>query len=132
MSDMIDATLDIAYFDARDARIDIPAQVKLDMRGLTLVAANENGENVLWHGERRGQGHYVLGTQKPGMDASLHRFADSMILEGFWRNGRERGFWRLHLPADAVLPKESRVIRPPATTFRARPKAARKRVRRAA
>ncbi len=132
MSDMIDATLEIAYFDARDARSDIPAQVTMDSRGMTLVAADENGEQILWHGERRGQGHYVLGTQQAGMDASLHRFADSMILEGFWRNGRERGFWRLHLPADAVLPKESRVIRPPASTFKARSKPARKRVRRAA
>jgi len=132
MSDMINATLEIAYFDARDARSDVPAQVMLDARGMTLVAPDAQGGSVLWHGERRGQGHYVLSAPDAGMEGSLHRFADSVVLEGFWRNGRERGFWRLHLPADAMIPREARVVRPPADTFKARAKPARKRLRRAA
>jgi len=132
MSNMIDATLDIAYFDARDARSDVPAQVTLDARGMTLVAPDAKGDKVLWHGERRGQGHYVLSAPDARMQGSLHRFADSVVLEGFWRNERERGFWRLHLPADAVIPAASRVVRPPAGTFKARAKPARRRIRRAA
>jgi hypothetical protein len=97
MSEMIDATVDIAYFDARDARHDVPARVKFEGESLTLVAADDLGEEVYWKGERRGQGHFVLSVPDADMDASLHRFADSSILEGFWRRGRVRGFWRLHL-----------------------------------
>lgn len=36
--------------------------------------------------------------------ATLHRFADSVILEGFRRTDAEQGFWRLHLPHDTVIP----------------------------
>ena len=132
---MINAKLDIGFFEARDARTDVPVQVTLDERGLTLVMPNDSGEPVLLHGERRGQGHYVLRAPNAGIDASLHRFADSTILEGFWRNGRERGFWRLHLPLETVMPRESRVVKLPAGARKRRAtgtRNARKRVRRAA
>ena len=133
MSDKVNAVVEIAYFDAREARADVPAQVMLDGNGLTLITPDEKGNSVLWHGERRGQGHYVLvNAQTPGMEASLHCFADSTILEGFWRNGRERGFWRLHLPLDTVIPSANRVVKLPAAARKRRPTAVRKRVRRAA
>lgn len=132
---MINAKLDIGFFEARDARTDVPVQVTLDERGLTLVMPNDSGEPVLLHGERRGQGHYVLSAPNAGIDASLHRFADSTILEGFWRNGRERGFWRLHLPLETVMPRETRVVKLRAGSRKRRAtgtRNARKRVRRAA
>lgn len=132
---MINAKLDIGFFEARDARTDVPVQVTLDERGLTLLLPNDSGEPVLMHGERRGQGHYVLSAQSAGIEASLHRFADSTILEGFWRNGRERGFWRLHLPLETVLPRENRVVKLAAGARKRRAtgtRNARKRVRRAA
>lgn len=74
----------------------------------------------------------MLNGSTAGAEGSLHRFPDSAICEGFWRNGRERGFWRLRLPADAVIPKEIRVVRPPADAFKPRAKVVRKRIRRAA
>jgi hypothetical protein len=132
MSQKINAVMEIAYFDTRDARGDIPAQVMFDDKGLTLVAPGANDESVLWHGERRGQGHYVMSSSVPGMEASLHRFADSTILEGFWRNGRERGFWRLHMPEDAVIPREGRVVKLPTAARKRKAPAVRKKARRAA
>ncbi|MEO8717126.1 MAG: hypothetical protein ABI423_02770 [Burkholderiales bacterium] len=132
---MINAKLDIGFFDAREARAEVPVQVTLDARGLTLLMPDESGEPVLMHGERRGQGHYIVSAQTAGMEASLHRFADSTILEGFWRNGRDRGFWRLHLPLDTVLPRESRVVKLAAGARKRRAvgtRNTRKRVRRAA
>jgi hypothetical protein len=132
---MINAKLDIGFFDTRDARTDVSAQVTLDERGLTLVMPNDSGEPVLLHGERRGQGHYILSAQNAGIDASLHRFADSTILEGFWRNGRERGFWRLHLPLETVMPRETKVVKLAAGARKRRAtgtRSTRKRVRRAA
>ena len=132
MIDTIDATLEIAYYDTRAARADLPVQVTLDAHGLTLVMANDKGEHVLWHGERRGQGHYAMRTAKAGMEGSLHRFADSLILEGFWLDGRERGFWRLRLPAETVIPKKSRVVNLSEAALKRRPKAPRKRLRRVA
>jgi hypothetical protein len=132
---MINAKLDIGFFDARDARTGVPVQVSLDDRGLTLVMPNDSGEPVLMRGERRGQGHYVLSAQNAGIDASLHRFADSTILEGFWRNGRERGFWRLYLPLETVMPRETKVVKLAAGARKRRTtgtRNARKRVRHAA
>lgn len=76
-----------------------------DGTGMTLVVREQGRDPaVLYHGERRGQGHYLLSAPEAGVDATLHRFADSTILEGFWRSSTERGFWRLHLPADLVIP----------------------------
>jgi len=131
MHDMLNATLEIAYFDTREARNDVPAQVALEAGGMTLLTPAATGDPVLWHGERRGQGHYVLNAPDAGMEASLHRFADSSILEGFWRRGAERGFWRLHLPEDAVIPRELRAVSPPAEA-KPRQKAPRKRLRQVA
>jgi hypothetical protein len=132
---MINAKLDIGFFAARDARTDVPVQVTLDARGLTLVMPDASGEPVLLHGERRGQGHYILSAQNAGIEASLHRFADSTILEGFWRNGRDRGFWRLHLPLDTVIPRETRVVKLAAGARKRRAigaRGTRRRIRRAA
>lgn len=129
---MIEATIEIAYFDARKARRGVPAQIEFEGRGITLVTRNERDEPLLWSGERRGQGHYVLTSADAEMDASLHRFADSAILEGFWRNGMERGFWRVHMPIDVVAAQPRRAR--PAAKASAKPaaKRARKRVRQAA
>lgn len=132
---MINARLDIGYFDAREARTEVPVQVTMDTRGLTLVMPDEADEAVLLHGERRGQGHYVLSAQSAGVEASLHRFANSTILEGFWRNGRDRGFWRLHLPLETVMPRETSVVKLPTGARKRRAvgtRNTRKRVRRAA
>lgn len=104
MAEFIQGKLEIAYFDARLPRDEVVAQVAFDDRGMTLALETEKGEPERWHGERLGQGHYRMSGPVTGMDASLHRFADSTILEGFWRNGRDRGFWRLHLPLDTVIP----------------------------
>ena len=106
MNEMNNATLDIGYFDARDANHGIPAQVTFSERGMTLLAEDAAAGHVLWEGERHGPGHFVLRTTDATMQASLHHFADSVILEGFWLNGKEKGFWRLHLPADAVIPQQ--------------------------
>lgn len=132
MRDMINAKLEIAYFDARDARHDVPAQIKFEGRGLTLVTVDDKDRTVLWHGERRGQGHFVLGAPEFDMEASFHRFAESTILEGFWRHGRERGFWRLHLPVEPVKPKQTRLPKLKVVAMKPKAKAPRKRVRRVA
>lgn len=74
----------------------------LEGRGLTLLLSQDGGEPVMWHGMRRGQGHYSLTSERDAMQASLHRFADSAIMEGIWIDGPDRGFWRLRMPMDNV------------------------------
>ena len=132
MPHMLDVTIELAFFEARDARRDISAQIKFEGRGLTLLMADESGHPVMWHGERRGQGHFVLSAPEADMEASLHRFADSLIMEGFWRHGRERGFWRLHLPHDPVMPLDTRGPKGSVVALKPRAKAPRKRIRRVA
>ena len=114
MSLFTDANLEIGYFDARPVRGEVPAQVAFEDGGMTLVVGGEgaNAPPVVYQGKRRGQGHYLLSSESDGFAATLHRFAESTILEGFWRSDRERGFWRLHLPVDAVLPAPAPAARP--------------------
>lgn len=119
MIDFIEATIDIGYFDGRPARTEVAAKVAMDKRGMTLAVTEEQGEDILWHGERRGQGHYLLSAPDAGMEASFHRFAESTILEGFWRKGPERGFWRLHLPVDAMATLQAAIKKPPSAADRA-------------
>ena len=133
MTGRIDARLDIGYFSARAGRLNLRVQAILNDRGLTLLAPNDvNGKLILWHGERRGQGHYALTGGKPGARGSLHRFADGTILEGFWSYARENGFWRLHLPVDSNVAKKSRVVIFPVGRVARKSTTKRKRVKRAA
>jgi len=103
MLNYIDANLDLGYLDARPELKSVPAKVEIDAKGMKLQL-ELGGVGVLFHGERRGQGHYVLNAPEVKGVATLHRFADSVILEGFWRTDLEQGFWRLHLPHDTVIP----------------------------
>lgn len=124
------ARLEVGYFDARSARHAVPAVVAFDGGGMTL-AVEGGRRRVLYHGERNGQGHYLLRAAETDAEATLHRFAGSQVLEGFWRVGRERGFWRLHLLLDAPL--EQRLPSPRAPVVAPfRPRRVKKRLRLAA
>jgi len=133
MSNFSDAKLEFGYFDSREAQEVLDAKVAVDAHGMTLITTRKDGGEIRWHGERRGQGHYLLIASEPNMEASLHRFADSTIFEGFWRDGVERGFWRVQLPADAVIPKEAaEASYPPGAAVKLRRPASRRRIRQAA
>lgn len=71
-------------------------------------SSNENGYTS-YEGKAQGDGHYLLESVTPAGRASLHRFPDSLILEGYWEEDDAQGMWRIELGkfADAVTGEES-------------------------
>lgn len=119
MTRFMEATLERGFFDARPAEAPAHVRVAMDGRILTLLIPGKDGEQA-WRGERRGQGHFVMSGVDPAAGGTLHRFADSTILEGFWRNGSERGFWRLQLPDATPALLQPRAPNDEATAVRRR------------
>ena len=52
---------------------------------------------VTYEGMEQGEGHYLLERESLDGRASLHRFSDSLILEGYWETGETSGMWRVEL-----------------------------------
>ena len=53
--------------------------------------------SVSYEGQEQGEGHYLLECESLDGRASLHRFSDSLILEGFWETAEASGMWRVEL-----------------------------------
>lgn len=70
--------------------------VKLD-GDRVLVEYEADGQIYQYLGTEAGAGHYQLACAENGGRASLHRFADSVFLEGSWVEGGARGMWRIEL-----------------------------------
>lgn len=103
------ARMDIAFYDDSPALARRRCDVRLN-RGVITVSGLFDGVEVTLQGMRRGQGHYHLSAPGSAMQATLHRFNESEILEGFWTKGGRRGFWRITLGEQlvglAVVPSE--------------------------
>lgn len=72
--------------------------VKIDGRDIVVSYRGDRGP-IVYTGREIGDGHYDLQSASHGK-ATLHRFPNSYILEGFWRDGAERGMWRITLTRD--------------------------------
>ncbi len=71
-------------------------QVKLEGDEIVVDYKDERGI-VLYKGKEKGQGHYLLKCPEKQGEASLHRFSEAEILDGYWREEGYEGFWRIHL-----------------------------------
>ena len=78
---------------------DHPCKVRIDEEMLVIEYLNES-EQCAYRGHSSGQGHYRLQGVHTKADATLHRFADAKILEGFWAENGEQGMWRIRLSDD--------------------------------
>lgn len=68
--------------------------------GSLKIAYEDDGDQLLWSGARKGEGHWEL-TESHGnkSEATLHQLTpESNILEGTWKEGNEWGMWRIKLP----------------------------------
>lgn len=89
-------TADLLYFDhAADTSQD-GFIVRLG-NGLIEVAYDDEIGTVTYRGKQRGEGHYELACLERNGKASLHHFPDSHFIEGYWKEGRIRGMWRIEL-----------------------------------
>jgi hypothetical protein len=96
-----DAKLDIGFYDDQRALLGLKCDVRAVGSSLS-VNCRFLEEEVVLHGLRNGQGHYHLVAPDGSMQATLHRFKDSQILEGYWTRRGRRGFWRIQLPETAL------------------------------
>ena len=78
-----------------------PCSVRLEP-GRILVEYEDEGRFYQYIGTESGEGHYHLRCAENHGEASLHRFADSAILEGFWSEGGVHGMWRIKLGGEVV------------------------------
>ncbi len=68
-----------------------------------IVFEHDTGDGpVVYRGREEGEGHYHLRCDEPDVDGegTLHRFKNSKVLEGFWKErntGWGRGMWRVTL-----------------------------------
>jgi hypothetical protein len=53
--------------------------------------------SVVYEGTEIGEGHFRLKAQDGLGEASLHRFLEGRILDGWWKEEGEEGMWRIHL-----------------------------------
>jgi hypothetical protein len=74
-----------------------PCEVRIMDDGEIVVSYETDNDFVVYKGEEQGQGHYLLESEEQQGRASLHRFPDSLILEGYWEEGGMKGMWRIEL-----------------------------------
>ncbi len=65
-------------------------------RTLSIVEYEDDGAKQ-YCGPNNGTDHFELKATDGDGHASLHRFPDSIILEGSWKEGGVRGMWKIKL-----------------------------------
>ncbi len=88
--------MDTVYYDGDVAEEGDDCEVKIG-NGEIVVSYEEDGGFAVYKGEEVSEGHFVLEYPENKGKASLHRFANSNTLEGFWVEGGVKGFWRIYL-----------------------------------
>jgi hypothetical protein len=89
------STMD-TYFGDDEADHGYPCEVRIDNTRI-VVSYAADGLKFVYEGEERGEGHFELRCAAENGRATLHRFADELVLEGWWVEGRNTGMWRIHL-----------------------------------
>ena len=90
--------MEILYFDD-DPFDSVPCQVVIDGDNISLSYKDEDlAQTIVCKGFDHGAGHFELSCPEAQGRATLHRLKkDSSCLEGFWKEGGERGMWRITL-----------------------------------
>ncbi|MEX2162631.1 MAG: hypothetical protein WD823_00085 [Sulfuricaulis sp.] len=114
-----EAKLDVGFYDDQRALLGLKCSVRVVASSLSISCLFLE-EEVALHGLRNGQGHYHMVASNGSMQATLHRFKDSQILEGFWTRRGRRGFWRIQLPEVALAAEATKAPARKKTTAVAR------------
>ncbi|MBI5241393.1 MAG: hypothetical protein HY926_13050 [Elusimicrobia bacterium] len=88
-----------SFYPTKEPLDDYPCEIKLDGAEILVTYADEDfhPNGAFWRGTETTPGHYQLRLDGGDGQASLHRFPDSTILEGYWREDGEDGMWRIEL-----------------------------------
>jgi hypothetical protein len=68
--------------------------------GSIAISYDDVGK-VVYEGTEEAPGHFRLSCSAVNGRATLHRFPDDDMLEGFWAEGGYLGMWRIQLNDDA-------------------------------
>ena len=100
MRNFKDATMKVWTVEV-DAMVTRQCEVRLDDHNGQVEVIYEDeardDSSVSYEGMEQGEGHYLLECESLDGRASLHRFSDSLILEGFWETAEASGMWRVEL-----------------------------------
>jgi len=86
--------IDCFYYDGSAPDIKHPCQVRIETKEI-VIDYEGDGERVLYSGKELSPGHFELSCE--GGHASLHRFDNSIILEGSWKEDDYSGMWKIWL-----------------------------------
>jgi hypothetical protein len=86
---MLTAKMDATFYDKREALVDIPCKIDISNSLITVQYENSPG----YSGKEIGQGHFHLTCPELSGSATLHRFENSNVLDGYWVEEGVRGFW---------------------------------------
>lgn len=73
-----------------------PCEVRLEV-GFVAVSYDGDAGPVVYEGRESGEGHFKVTSAAPKGTATLHRFSDSEVLEGWWSEDNQTGMWRIFL-----------------------------------
>jgi hypothetical protein len=68
--------------------------------GAIVVSYFDDEGAVIYRGTEVEPGHFKLEAPERNGRGTLHRFKDSIFLEGFWQEGGSLGMWRIQLEAE--------------------------------
>ena len=88
------ALIDTIYYDESPADERDDCEIRINNGEIVVSYEDEDGV-VIYKGKDKGNDHYVLRCPERNGKASLHRFPNNKILEGFWLEDGYRGFWRI-------------------------------------
>ena len=73
-----------------------PCEVRIDGRHIA-VSYKDNGIIILYEGPELEPGHFELRAKGVVGKATLHRFANDEMLDGWWLENGNEGMWRISL-----------------------------------
>ena len=73
-----------------------PCEVRID-GGKIVVSYDSDGARILYEGPEVEPGHFELVAKGVAGKATLHRFAEDVVLDGWWLEERIEGMWRITL-----------------------------------
>ena len=87
-----------AYLDDSFADVDDPCEVRITDSEIVVSYINEDESGYdLYKGQEIADGHFKLFCEEKQGKATLHLVENENVLEGFWVEGGNQGFWRIEL-----------------------------------
>jgi len=88
--------MEIAFQDRAYPHEFLGCRVAIDDQSI-IVSYERQGRAVVYQGDTYGSGNFILTCPERGGKASLHIVRDGEILEGYWVETGEKGYWKISL-----------------------------------